>query len=143
LAATTQTIEINVPVSDFFEVIRDYASYPEFLSDMESVRVVSSSGGVSDVEFTLNVIKRVSYTLRLSESPARDGLRWELVEGMFKSNDGGWALEELPGGRTRATYDVNVSVGIFVPGAIVNRLVGKTLPATLAAFKRRAESISA
>lgn len=143
MAATTQTIEINVPVSDFFAVIRDYASYPEFLNDMESVRIISSSGGVSDVEFTLNVIKRVSYTLRLSENPGCDGLRWELVEGMFKSNDGGWALEELPGGRTRATYDVDVSVGIFVPGAIVNKLVGKTLPATLAAFKRRAESISA
>jgi uncharacterized membrane protein len=93
------------------------------------------------VEFTLNVIKRITYTLRLTESPGGDGLRWELVEGMFKSNSGGWALESLPDGRTGAVYDVEVAVGIFVPGSIVNRLVGKTLPATLKAFKRRAESL--
>ena len=141
MAATTQTIEIDVPMSDFFSVIRDYEKYPEFLDEMESVRIIRSQDGVSDVEFTLNVIKRVTYTLRLSESPAGDGLRWELVEGMFKSNSGGWALESLPGGRTGAVYDVEVAVGIFVPGSIVNRLVGKTLPATLKAFKRRAESL--
>ena len=128
-------------MSDFFSVIRDYEKYPEFLDEMESVRIIRSQGGVSDVEFTLNVIKRVRYTLRLTESPTGDGLRWELVEGMFKSNSGGWALESLPDGRTGAVYDVEVAVGIFVPGSIVNRLVGKTLPATLKAFKRRAESL--
>ena len=57
VAATTQTIDINVPRDDFFDVIRDYARYPEFLDEMESVRVIRSEGGVSDVEFTLNVIK--------------------------------------------------------------------------------------
>jgi ribosome-associated toxin RatA of RatAB toxin-antitoxin module len=128
-------------MSDFFSVIRDYEKYPEFLDEMESVRIIRSEGGVSDVEFTLNVIKRITYTLRLTESPGGDGLRWELVEGMFKSNSGGWALESLPDGRTGAVYDVEVAVGIFVPGSIVNRLVGKTLPATLKAFKRRAESL--
>jgi len=128
-------------MADFFSVIRDYEKYPEFLDEMESVRIIRSEGGVSDVEFTLNVIKRVTYTLRLTENPAGDGLRWELVEGMFKSNSGGWALESLPDGRTGAVYDVEVAVGIFVPGSIVNRLVGKTLPATLKAFKRRAESL--
>ena len=142
MAATTQTIEIDVPRGAFFDVIRDYERYPEFLDDMESVRVVRREGRVSDVEFTLNVIKRVTYTLRLTENEGADGLRWELVEGMFKSNSGGWALTELPDGRTHASYDVDVSVGIFVPGAIVSRLVGKTLPATLKAFKRRAESLA-
>ena len=142
MAATTQTIEIDVSRAAFFDVIRDYERYPEFLDDMETVRIVRREGRVTDVEFTLNVIKRVTYTLRLTENEGEDGLRWELVEGMFKSNSGGWALRELPGGRTHATYDVEVAVGIFVPGSIVNRLVGKTLPATLKAFKARAESLS-
>ena len=142
MAATTQTIEIDVPMEAFFAVIRDYERYPEFLSDMESVRVVRRDGLVTDVEFTLNVIKRVTYILRLTESASGDGLRWELVEGMFKANNGGWALRELPGGRTHATYDVDVSVGIFVPGTIVNRLVGTTLPSTLKSFKRQAESLT-
>jgi len=142
VAGACQTIDIDVTPAAFFEVIRDYEHYPDFLSDMESVRILSREDGVSDVEFTLNVIKRVTYTLRLTERPPDQGLSWELVSGMFKSNSGGWSLEALAGGRTRATYEVEVSVGIFVPGAIVNRLVGKTLPATLQAFKARAESLT-
>ena len=142
MAGASQIINIDVSPADFFEVIRDYESYPAFLPDMEAVRVLSREGPVAEVEFTLNVIKRVTYTLRLTEDPPCAGLHWELVEGMFKSNTGRWTLEGLDSGGTRATYEVEVAVGIFVPGAIVNRLVGKTLPATLQAFKGRAESLN-
>ena len=141
MAGARQTVDIDVSPEAFFEVIRDYENYPLFLSDMERVRVVSRDGPVADVEFTLNVIKRITYTLRLTDEPPDKGLRWTLVKGIFKTNSGGWTLTERPGGGTRATYDVEVSVGGFVPKAIVNRLVGKTLPATLRAFKERAESL--
>jgi coenzyme Q-binding protein COQ10 len=142
MAGAAQHIVVDVPREDLFEVIRDYVNYPEFLSDMESVEVKKREGDVAEVEFTLNVIKRLRYTLRLVET-APEGLSWTLVEGMFKRNEGGWTLEELPGGRTRATYRIELTVGVFVPGSIVNRLVGKTLPATLEAFKKRAESLHA
>ena len=81
MAGACQTIDIDVTPAAFFEVIRDYEHYPDFLSDMESVRILSREDGVSDVEFTLNVIKRVTYTLRLTERPPDQGLSWELVSG--------------------------------------------------------------
>ena len=140
MAGATQTIVVDVPREEFFEVVRDYERYPEFLDDMEASEVLSRDGDVAEVEFTLNVIKRISYTLRLVESGS-ERIEWSLVRGMFKRNDGGWTLEELPGGRTRATYSIEITLGVFLPGTIVNRLVGKTLPATLQAFKQRAESL--
>ena len=140
MAGATQTLVVDVPRDELFEVIRDYERYPEFLDDMEASRIVRRDGADVEVEFTLNVIKRISYTLKLVES-APERVEWSLVQGMFKRNDGGWTLEELPGGRTRATYSIEITIGVFLPGTIVNRLVGKTLPATLQAFKRRAEAL--
>lgn len=140
MAGATQTVVIDVPREALFDVIRDFEKYPEFLDDMEAATIVRRDGDEAEVEFTLNVIKRISYTLKLVES-APERLEWSLVKGMFKRNDGGWTLEALPGGRTRATYSIEITIGVFLPGTIVNRLVGKTLPATLQAFKRRAESL--
>ena len=141
MAAAERSIEVNVAPEALFDVISDYERYPQFLSDMEAAQVVREDGSVRDVAFTLNLIKRLRYTLRLTEQrPVR--VSWTLVEGMFKRNSGSWTLEEVGPGRTRATYSIDLSVGVFVPGAITQRLVGKTLPATLEAFKARAEGLA-
>jgi ribosome-associated toxin RatA of RatAB toxin-antitoxin module len=141
VAGAEHSIEIDVPPDAMYRVITDYERYPEFLPEMETVRVVRRDGETCDVHFTLNLVKRLTYTLRLVGRPGK-GLDWSLVEGGFKANNGGWTLEALPGGRTRASYRVHVEVGVFVPGAIANRLIGQTLPATLKNFKARAESLA-
>jgi len=139
VAGAEQSIYVGVRPETLFSVITDYESYPQFLSDMEDAKVVSRDGSVVEVEFTLNLIKRVRYTLRLTEE-APNKVSWSLVEGMFKRNDGSWRLVEQPDGRTKATYRIELAVGVFLPGAIVHRLVGQTLPATLEAFRDRAEA---
>jgi coenzyme Q-binding protein COQ10 len=135
-----QSIHVAVDPETFFGVITDYEAYPEVLPDMEFAEIVARDGGVTTARFTINLIKRVSYTLRLVERP-HEGLSWSLVEGPFKVNSGSWSLERLDDGSTLAHYAVEVKVGVFVPGSITNRLVGKTLPALLEAFKQRAESL--
>ena len=50
-------------------------------------------------------------------------------------------LEPLDEGRrTRATYCIDLDVGMFIPKSVLNTIVGNSLPATLAAFKREAEA---
>jgi coenzyme Q-binding protein COQ10 len=141
VAAAEQSIVIDVPRDAFMAVIADYERYPEFLRDMKETRVVQREEGIVDVAFTLHLVKRIEYTLRLIED-APNGLSWTQVDGDFKRNEGGWTLQDLDGERTRATYRIDVLVGVFVPGSIVNRLVGQTLPDTLHAFKVRAEGLS-
>ena len=51
-----------------------------------------------DVRFTLKLVKRFRYVLRMDKSNP-NAIRWKLLEGMFKSNDGGWDLEPIDGGK--------------------------------------------
>jgi len=140
MAGATRSIEVNAPAEVLFDVIADYEKYPEFLSDMESVRVLRTDGDDAQVEFTLNLIKRISYVLDLVGDPPR-GVRWTLARAkMFKHNTGSWEIEEIGDNRVRATYSIDIGFFMLVPRGISNRLVGKSLPATLEAFKRRAES---
>jgi coenzyme Q-binding protein COQ10 len=141
MAAAEQSIVIDVPRDAFLAVITDYERYPEFLPDMKATRIVGRDGHAVDVVFTLHLVKRIEYTLRLVEDPP-NGLSWTQVSGDFQRNDGGWTLQDLDGTRTHATYRIDVAVGVLVPGSIVNRLVGQTLPDTLRAFKRRAEALA-
>lgn len=142
MAGATRSIEVNAPADVFYDVVADYERYPEFLSDMETVRVLDQDGGNAQVEFTLNLIKRISYVLDLRGDRPRS-VRWTLARAkMFKHNTGSWEIEELSERRIRATYSIDIGFFMLVPRGISNRLVGKSLPATLESFKRRAESLA-
>lgn len=140
MPGASRTVVIHAPADVLFDVITDYASYPQFLSDVAEAKILERTDGGALVQFGLNLIKKVHYTLRITE--VRPGsVRWVLHESsLMKANDGGWTLEALPDGTTRATYEVDVTPKGFVPGPIVSALTGRTLPATLDAFKQRAEA---
>lgn len=140
MAGAEKTIIINAPPNVVYDVIVDYEKYPEFLDEMDEVKILKRNGNVVDAEYTANVVKRVSYSLRLTGTP-HTSVRWSLLKASFmKSNDGGWTLEDLGDGRTKATYGLEVRVSRLVPNRIVDMLTVKTLPKTLEAFKKRAES---
>ena len=137
MAETERTIDVGATPGDLYAVITGYADYAEFLPEIERATVLSRDGGTVRVQFVLNIIKRITYTLDLVEEPPL-AVRWSLVDGDLRANAGSWSLVPTSSG-VRATYKVEVEVGMFVPGAIVSRLVGETLPATLQAFAARAE----
>jgi ribosome-associated toxin RatA of RatAB toxin-antitoxin module len=146
MPAAQRSIDVDVAPSALMAVLVDFAKYPTFLADMEEAVVLrgepTAAPSVWTVKFSVRIIRRLSYTLRLERDGDR-ALRWTLVEGMFRSNNGGWTLEPLDGGaRTRATYALDVDIGMFVPGSVSKTLLEHNLPATLAAFKARAESLA-
>ena len=143
-SAVSKEILIDVPVDRFFELVVDYARYPEFVPGIKACRVRSTSPH-KDVEYELDVgIKRIRYVLRhVEERPRR--VSWSLVSGdMMKVSNGSWELH-AEGDRTRAHYSVEVLIGKppLVPQAVMDRiseeLTRVQLPRTLEAFKRRAE----
>ncbi|MCB9758738.1 MAG: SRPBCC family protein [Alphaproteobacteria bacterium] len=134
----------GVPMDRVLTILTTFEDYPDFLPSMVQARVLSREERVWEVAFRVDVIRPLDYTLRLTlERPDPAGvvrLRWSLVEGVFRSNEGGWTLTPIDGGaRTHARYEIDVQVGVYVPGTIVNTLVERTLPATLEAFRTRAE----
>jgi coenzyme Q-binding protein COQ10 len=136
---TEQQIVIDAPVNRVFGVIADYERYPEFLPDMKRVEVLSRHDGLLVVRFEVELVMRVSYTLRMQEDAPRS-ITWTLEEAkMLSENNGGWRLEP-EGNQTRATYTLDVKLRGLLPKAVSTRLLGTTLPEMLQCFKQRAES---
>ena len=134
-----QTIIVDTPMAFFFEVISDFESYSDFLSEVRSTRILSEDGDNIRVHYQVHVIKKVEYSLDFKKEGSHR-LSWALGEGkLMKANNGSWELEELSETQTKATYTVDVAARVFVPKAVVNMLVGSTLPATLKQFKDEAE----
>jgi len=139
MAEATHSVVINAPAAAVYQVITDFESYPDFVPNQVGARVVSHEGDQWRVEFELSVAKRLRYTLDL-RGVAPLTVRWTLVTGeMMQENHGGWTLEALPDGRTRATYAIDVALKGFVPRSISRALIERTLPANLEAFKKEAE----
>jgi ribosome-associated toxin RatA of RatAB toxin-antitoxin module len=142
-ARLSVVIEADLPT--VWGVVRDYESYPEFIPEMRSVRVVRKSAAAQDVEFgieleLLGLKKAIHYTLAMTETPPAR-IDWTLVRSdVLKGDDGGWEFRSLGERRTEATYHIEVKLGPFVPGAISRFLVEQSLPKLLSQFKRRAES---
>ena len=139
-AKASESIIIDLPKEKFFEVITDYMSYPEIVPEVTSMKILEENGNVSIVENHVNMIKDVTYVLKLTKHPY-ERLEWTLVKGFFKKNDGEWILEDLDDGKKcKATYNVEVDIGMFVPKKIVQNLTQRGLPNMLNQFKRYAEA---
>ena len=114
MPSASKSIEIDVSPDDFMETILDFQSYPEFVSEMVSAKIVRQTGDVWEVAFGIHVVRRLDYTLRLTKA-SPTSVKWTLVSGVFKKNEGSWTLTPLDGGkRTRADYKVDIQVGMFL-----------------------------
>jgi coenzyme Q-binding protein COQ10 len=139
-----QTVVIEVPLAQVWNVVCDYERYPEFISEMRSVRVLRREGPRQEVEFEielelLGLKKRIHYTLAMTESP-QSSIKWNLVRSeTLKGDDGSWEFRALGERRTEATYQIELKLGPFIPRAVSNFLAEQSLPRLLSQFKRRAE----
>jgi coenzyme Q-binding protein COQ10 len=140
MASATRSIIINAPPERVFDVVADYEKYPEFLSEVKSIRTSNRKGNQVDIHYEVDVMKRIRYTLRMTEDRPR-GLSWTFVEGeVMKDNKGGWVLEPTEDGKTKATYSVEVALGLLVPRPLVTAMVESSLPKMLESFRKRVES---
>lgn len=145
MAVVSQEIVVGVPIERFYEVVVDYARYPEFVPGIKACRPGAERAGVRDVQYELDLgIKRIRYVLRHRESrPSR--VSWSLVSGeLMKVSNGSWELApEGAGTRARYSVEVQLSKPPLVPQAVLDRvsdeLTRVQLPRTLQAFKQRAE----
>ena len=92
------------------------------------------------VEYTVSVMKTFKYSLWMTEN-APTGITWEFASGdIFKTSVGSWKLDN-EAGKTRATYSVEATFSMFVPGPIANALVSVNLPNMMSAYHKRVKQI--
>ncbi|MDX9732337.1 MAG: SRPBCC family protein [Bdellovibrionales bacterium] len=141
MAAASHTEVFNCTPEEFFKLVTDYASYPEFLSDVKECKVVKQDGEAKYVEYKVSVVKTITYQLKTIEA-APSLVSWTFASGdVFKTMDGSWKIEDAGGGKCRCTYAVEGTFKIFVPGPIAKTLLNVNLPAMMAAYHNRIKAV--
>src|SRR3954447_10711467 len=145
----SSTAEIEAPIDEVWAVVEDVLSAPDWqggLKDMEEIERdadghVALAESSSDAKVrTIKSIVRFGY-----DGPTQ--MDWRQEKGELKSVDGAWELEDLGGGRTRATYRLEVELGrmlgMVIRGPLVDVLRGQLIDTMPEKLKRFAEAESA
>lgn len=140
MAKASTTELFNCTPEQFFAIVSDYEKYHEFLAEVKSCKVVKTEGARKLVEYNVTVIKSFKYNLWMTEN-APNSISWEFASGdVFKTSVGSWKLEN-EAGKTRATYTVEATFGMFVPGPIANALVSVNLPNMMSSYHKRVKQL--
>lgn len=142
MAAAKHTEVFQCSAEQFFSVVADYENYPKFLAEVKACRVVKSDATAKWVEYTVNVIKTMTYTLKTIETrPTK--VAWTFDSGdIFKTMNGSWTIEPLNEKSCRCTYEVDGTFKMFVPGPIAKTLLTVNLPAMMAAYHKRIRELA-
>ncbi len=126
------SVEIDAPLDAVWSVVEDVPSAPEWQGGLDAMNVLEHDGsGRATLVETENDIKvrRVKARVRFRYSPPTR-LEWTQEKGDLKSVEGAWELEDLGGGRTRATYRLDAD-----PGRVLGLVIrGPVEAATRALF---------
>jgi coenzyme Q-binding protein COQ10 len=139
MANATRTEVVDVDINKLYDVIVDYAKYPEFVDGVSKIKILDQSETSSKVEYEVNMIKSFKYTIATKQTrPTK--VSWTLESGdLFKKNDGEWKLKDLGNGKTEVTYSLEVDFKMFAPNSILSALTSKNLPLMMESFFKRAK----
>ncbi len=137
---TKDSIEIAAPPDEVMAVIADVASYPEWVSAMKQVDVVTShpDGKPDHVKIKLEH-SVVSDHYTLAYHWLADSVSWNLVEGqLLKAMDGSYELEPSAKG-TKVTYALSVDVRMPMIGMFRRKAEKTIIDGALKDLKQRVE----
>lgn len=139
MASFTDSIAIKAPKEKVFDIVSDFGRYPDFIPEVEDVKVLSKTKARAKATFTVNLMKMISYTLDLRLSPP-DKIAWTLIEGEFMdSNDGSWVFTSLEKNLTDAAFSIDVGFPFWVPTSLAEGAIKSTMPKMMKHFKTEAE----
>ena len=140
MASAKVTESFNCTDQEFFDLIADYESYPEFLSEVKEVKVLKRSAGKVEMEYSVSVIKTFKYKL-LTEEKRPSSIKFKFISGdVFKSMSGSWTITP-DGKKCKVDYEVQADFGFLVPDAIAKPLVSTNLPGMMANLKKRIKTV--
>jgi uncharacterized protein YndB with AHSA1/START domain len=140
------TAEIDAPIERVWELIEDVESAPAWQGGLKAMRAMErdDQGRATLCEAETDAkVRTVKSTVRFTyDAPAV--LRWSQEKGEMKSVEGSWTLDDLGGGRTRATYAIEAELGrmlgMVIRGPLVGLLRDMLAGARAGELKQHAES---
>jgi ribosome-associated toxin RatA of RatAB toxin-antitoxin module len=141
----SSTAEIDAPLNQVWELVADVERAPEWQGGLKELRAIErdAEGRATLCESESDAkVRTIKSTVRFAyEAPTR--LTWSQEEGELRSVDGTWALEDLGGDRTRATYELEVDLGrmlsLVIRGPLVDLLRGMLVNARAGELKSAIE----
>ena len=123
--------EIDAPVKDVWAVVEDVLTAPDWQGGLVSMSALEhdDEGRPTLVEVENDIkVRHVKTQVRFRyEPPTR--LLWTQEKGDLKSVEGSWTLEDLGGGRTRATYTLDSD-----PGRVLGMIIRGPVEAAIRAM---------
>lgn len=143
MAQVTATTVIRAPLADVYRAAKDVERFPEFMPDVQSIRVLSRAGSRMTVEWVgLMQGRRVRWVEEDTWDDDAHRSAFRLVEGDFSKFEGTWGFEATPEG-TRSTLTLDYEMELPLAGALLSNLlkvlVRRNLESMLASLKGQLE----
>lgn len=144
----TSSIEINGPIDEVYRLAKDVESFPQFMPDLKSVKVLErSSDGTRTVTEWVGIVKEFRTTIKWTEEDVWDDAArtcvFSLVKGDYSKYSGVWKFADL-GGRTRFDSEIEVEYDVPLVGPLIKGIIAKKMKENvdnmLAAIKAKVES---
>ena len=142
----SRTVDIDAPLDEVYAIAADIERAPEWQGSLRDVEVLERDheGRPVRVEAHNDArVKSVRTRLRFTYAPP-GRISWEQEKGDLKSLIGWWDLEDLGGGRTRATYnlegDPGRMLGMLLRGPVEERVRDALTNGAAEGLKARAEA---
>lgn len=138
-----RSIIIEGPIETVYEIAKDMESFPKFMPDVESVKVVSRSADETVTEWVTNVDGTpFLWTERDQFDDANWRITYVLIEGDLEKFEGAWMFDSVDGG-TKVTLTVDYDFGIpeltEMIGPTLLEKVGENSEMMLAGMKAQVE----
>lgn len=143
MAQVMATTIIRVPLADVYRVAKDVEKFPEFMPDVQSIRVLDRSGTRVTVEW-IGIIqgRKVRWVEEETWDDAAHRSAFRLVEGDFSKFEGSWSFEAVPEG-TQTSLVLDYEMDLPLAGALLANLlkvlVRKNLESMLGSLKGQLE----
>lgn len=142
MAEASKTVEMSVSADQLWSVITDYEKYPQFISTVNTVKILSKEPRKVRAHYGIELLgKEINYVLDHEENGPKQ-MKWTLVESnIMKSNEGGWTIESIGENKIKVTYTLALEFKIYIPGMVLNGLVKSSLPQMLEQVEKRVKEV--
>ena len=139
------TAEIDAPIHEVYAVLEDVPTAVDWQGGYRSMTALESDdqGRATLVEVVADgkVKDLTSHQLFSYEPPT--AVRWEQKKGDMKSVTGSWQLDDLGGGRTKATFSLDADpgrvLGLAIRGPVETALRAMLVNPRAGELKKRVE----
>ena len=137
--------DVKASSDAIWAVIRDFNSYPNWISNLESCKVYQTSGDHTFVQFEISALGiGVEYFIDHTYKPTAGAMTWQLDYSRLSDLDdstGYWLVYPAPGhdGYSRVEYTVDLRMSGWVPKMVEDMLANKGLEQATSWVKKQAE----